>query len=468
MLWIALRHGHNWYHLDEWALIDRTMSPNGWLTGAFTGFLGHLYIGSYVIYRLQREWFGLEGHQLVFVAFCASLGALQVTIAAVLHRLELPTLLALLAATVVTYFGPGAQNMSWAFMMGANFALALCFGAAFVALREHRNASGAVVIAVLLVLSVGADSGVATFGAVFVGILVVGLWPRRLVLLALALPLMAHVAWLAFGDNSEYVTAPLEAVVSFGWHLFALSAGGLVGGGETQGVIDAVLRGPGSHVSSSPTIPLAGETVGAIVLALAIACAAVGFAKHRVSRKVTVNLIAGSAAAVFGTAVLAQTRTYIIPTALIPGSRFVQWVAVFLLVAFAPVIAATVRPVSPRVGRYVYAASAAALIAVLVVNLDQVRPIRQFEETWGAVVKSPVRQTVWILTEGCGGGRKPDARAEPTAASPQITVRLVRQLLDEGALSARFGIRATADVRDVVCGGATPKGPPGRTRGSGG
>ena len=391
MLWIATRYGHNWYHFDEWALIERTTTPNGWLSGAFTGFFGHLYVGSYVVYRIQRVWFGLEGHQFVFVAFCASLGAMQITIAAVLRRLEPPTLVALLGATVVTFFGPGAQSMSWEFMMGANFALALAFGAAFIAFREHRTPSAAVGIATLLILSIAADSGVAAFGAVFVGIIVVGLWPRRLVFLALAAPLVAHLGWSALGDNSAYVLVPLGKVVSFGWQLFALSAGGLVGGGETKGMIEAALRGPGSHVSSSPTIPLSGQTVGILVLVLASGCVAFGFAKRRVPRVVAVNLVGGVVAAVFAAAVLARTRAYLVPSSLIPGSRFVQWVAVFLLVGFAPAIAASVRPASARAGRYLCVATVAALIAVFVVNLDQVRPIRQFEEAWGAGVESSVR-----------------------------------------------------------------------------
>jgi hypothetical protein len=88
---------------------------------------------------------------------------------------------------------------------------------------------------------------------------------------------------------------------------------------------------------------------------------------------------------------------------------------------------------------------------VFVLNLDQVRPVRFFEESWGSVVKLSVRQTVTVLNKGCGAGSRPNPRARPTNASPHVTVGLLQELLADGVLSPGFGIRPTPEVRDLVC-----------------
>jgi hypothetical protein len=229
MLWVATKYNNYWYHLDEWSMIGRTTGSKDSLARAFDGYQGHLEVGSYVVYRLQRIWWGLEGHQLVYLAFCTSLAALQLSVAAVLRRLGLPTLIALLAATVVTFFGPGAQNMAYEFQFSINFALALCFAAGYAALREARTVGAALAIAGLLVLAVGADSALAALGAVYVASLVVFLWPGRLQVLALGPPLVVHLAWQAFGDKGTYLSSSLGTMTSFATHLLALSAGGGVG-----------------------------------------------------------------------------------------------------------------------------------------------------------------------------------------------------------------------------------------------
>ena len=454
MLWVATRYSHNWYHADEWSIIGLTTGSKGWLSGASASYQGHLQVGTYLVYRLQRIWWGLEGHELVYLAFCTSLAALQLTVATVLRRLGLPTLIALLAATVVTFFGPGAQNMVYEFQLTANFALALCFAACFVALRDHRTPKAAVAIAGLLVAAIGTDSGIATFGVAFVAVVIVLLWPRRLIALALGPPTVVYLAWFAFGDNGKYLAASVGTMMSFAYHLFFLSAGGLVGGGETQG---AILRGLGAaHPASSPTIPLSGETVGIIALVLASVCVAFGFVRHRLPRKVVATFIGGLVAAVLAVVVITKTRAYLIdPASEIPGSRYLLYVAVVLLLAFAPAIAATLRPAAPRSGRGLGIAAAAVLVAIFVANLHQVGPVRRFEEAWGMDTESRVRQSVTVLTEGCGEGSKPDPRAnvvgQPTGIPTEITVGLVQNLLASGDLTSGFGIPATPRVREAVC-----------------
>jgi len=92
-----------------------------------------------------------------------------------------------------------------------------------------------------------------------------------------------------------------------------------------------------------------------------------------------------------------------------------------------------------------------ALIAVFVVNLGQLRPTQQFLEHWSTRVEVSVRETVTVIGEGCSKGHRPDPHAKPTTISPQISVRLIRDLLVDGALTPHFGIPATRATRDAIC-----------------
>jgi hypothetical protein len=440
VLWTATRYRNNWYYFDEWAMIDRSRGSWG---AILDGHLGHLMVWNFLIYRFQRTWFGVQGHWLVYLGFCASLTALQLSVAALLRRLGLPTLLALLAATMITFFGPGAQDMLWEFQQNVNFVLALSFVAAVVALRSNRTPRAAVAIAALLVVAVTTDSAVAILGVAFVGVVVVVLWPRRLALISLGPPIVAHLAWFALGDQGRNGGGSLTTIWTFASRLFTLSAAGLVGGGETPSPLQAR--------PTAATFPLSGTKMGLIVLLIATVCVAFGFGRHRLSREVVANLVGGVTAAVLGVIVLAMTRAFEIIPAAFPGTRFVQWIAILLLVGFVPAISATLRPTAPRARALATAAAAVALIAVFVVNLGQLRPTQLFLERWSTGVEVSARQTVTVIGEGCRDGHPPDPHAKPTIQSPQITVRLIRDLLADGALTPRFGIPATRATRDAIC-----------------
>ena len=243
-------------------------------------------------------------------------------------------------------------------------------GPLFVALGDSTSRGAAVAIASLLVLAVGFDSGIAVFGTAYVGVVLVFLRPRRFVVAALGPPAVAHLAWFAFGSGATYPPLSLGDMASFAWHLFTLAAGGLVGGGGTK-------RAFGNAVGGSPhpanTIPLSGEAVGIIALVLASLCVAFGFARHRQSRKVVASLAGGLVAAVVAVAFLAKTRAFIRPVMLpLSGARFIQWIAIFLLLAFAPAITAALRPASRLWRSWGAIAAAAALVAVFVLNLGSV------------------------------------------------------------------------------------------------
>lgn len=440
MIWVGSWYRSNYPYYDEWSTIAKTLQP--W-TVVFDGHQGHLEIPSYVLYRLQRYVFGFEGHQIVYGAFLLSLAAMQVSIAAVLRRLGLPTLVALLAATVATFSGPGAQGMTWEFMLGINFALALTFVATFVALSGRKDIRAAAVIAFLLLVAFTADSGVASFGAVLVGLVVVFLWPWRLAALALIPALLAHAVWFAVADAGPSYAASRQVMWTFAWRLLALSAGGVVGGADIPSRIGAT--------PTSGTLPVSGVAVGIIVLVAASACVVFGLTRRKITREVAAALAGGVASAIVIVAVLARTRAWLIPPSNFAGSRYLQWVGAFLLVAFAPAIAATVRPMRDRSRRLLVSVSSAALIAVFVINLTPLEPARAFQNGWSTGAEDDVRQTVTILVAGCGDGMRPNLEALPAGNSPQIDVRLIRDLLADGSLTSNFGIPASTENRDQVC-----------------
>ncbi|MSO80052.1 MAG: hypothetical protein EXQ79_10695 [Acidimicrobiia bacterium] len=440
MVWVATRYRHNFYYYDEWKMIDDT--NDSWL-GIFDGFQGHLESLSFIVYRLQRTLSGLDSHEIVYFTFMVSLAALQLSVAALLRRLGVPMLIALVIATVVTYFGPGAQGMSWEFMLGINFALAFSFLAGFVAVGDHRARRNAFMIAGLLVLAFFADSGVAIFGAVFVGILVVALWPVPLAVRALALPAIAHVAWLLFGQEQIGITTSFDKTFTLANRLVLYSFAGLAGGGENHSVLYGGL--------ADPTIPMNPAKIGVIVFVFAIGCVVWGRARRRLSRVIVVTLISGFVTVVTAAFLIAWKRAFLILPSSLFGSRYLQWLAVFLVVAFVPAITAALRTDSQRSNRVIAAVAVIAMVGVFALNFATLRPARKFNEAWADGTRLEVSQVVSVLTTGCGPDARPDSRAEPSNLSPQITVRLMRELLADGSLVRTSDVVPPPEVVKAVC-----------------
>jgi len=436
---MATWYGDTWYYFDEWSTIERSL--DSW-SGMFAGHQGHLSVFSFVLYRIQRTIFGLDGQEVLWAALMASVAAMQVTLALLLRRLGLSTLFALLIASAVTFFGPGAQDVVWAFQWNINLALALSFFAAVLALRDSPTPRLAVAVATLLVLAVAADSGVAIIGAIFVGILIVQRWPSRLALTALATPFIAHVAWLILGDNPHY-SASFDKVWTLANRLVLYSAAGLVGGGETH----TTHGGP----PDPPVIGISAGKLGLAVLAVAAALVAYGLHRQRVSRPVIAALVAGTVTAVAAAGLLAWSRAFLTPPSQLFGNRYIQWVAFFLVIALVPAIAASVRTAAvPR--PWVNVVAALAVVAVFVVNLEQFRPVLDFYKAKGQETKVVVGEAVSLLQAGCRNGRQPHPDTEPNPElAPQISVALIDDLLEDGSLAGVPVVRATSTTRRAVC-----------------
>jgi hypothetical protein len=441
-VWVAVTSTNYYPVFDEWVMVDRATSVS-WLRGLLLGFNGHMWSLASAMYNLQTHLFDYESNWLMPMLLVASLVALQLSLAGVLFRLGLPTSVALIAATVVTYFGRASETMVYQHLFGYNFALAFSFAAAFVVLGKRRDRRAAVTVAALLLAALVCDSALAIGGVLFVAPLLLLLWPRRTALLALAPPVVAHVGWYLL-DSSEALVqgtcqncrsvrfpASFGDSVEFATAILVRSAGGLVGGFATAGVI---------------------------VLIAATACTAVGLATRRLSPPVVAALVGGVLATLSTVGLLAYSRTGFWPTvgqaiATLGGesNRYVQPAAIFLLVGFAPAIAATLRPAGRTAASALTAVAAAGLVVVFALNLSSWGPTRDFYENWGDQVRAQVQEAVTVISEGCAPGERLDPDAQPVDTSFQISVALLQDLLDRGALTPAFGRPATPEKRAQMC-----------------
>lgn len=441
-IWLATWIDKMWFVDDEWAMIERATHSGSWLS--FDGYGGHLWVLPSLVFRVQVEWIGVQDHWWISFVFSVSLIALLLSIAAVLTRLGVPSVIALLAATVVTFFGPGAQSMTYTAMFASNLALALCFAAAFVALRDEIDLRTALTTTALLLTAFATDSSLATTGVVLVGVLIVLLWPRRLAAIALAVPVAALVAWQLLDHSVDPVAVPFGQSLDFALSLIDRTAAGLVGVTGTSP----------SPIGPAPAYPPAGPIAGWVALGLGLGCVAFGLARRRLSRKVVASFIGGLLAAGGTVVAITWIRAGLVTQP--AGSRFLQQVGVFVLIAFAPAIAASVRPRREDAGRWVGAVAAAGLVVVFVINLGSLWPYRQFWEAWSDNTQASVRHSLAVLEVGCGEGTRPDPTGLPVTAegsdpSQRITVRLLQHLVERGALHLDFGSAPTQPVQDAIC-----------------
>ena len=265
---VATRYRRSWYFYDEWSMLYRLITQKP-IRGTFEVFNGHLYAFPSLAYRAQLG-FGLGGHAFVWVVFCVTLLACNLSIARFLWVAGVPAVAATVAGTAVTYFGPGAQLMTLEFQFGTVGAIAVSFLAACIALRHRSTLVHAVAIGTLLLIAIGFDSGAAAAGLVFVGVLLVLRWHDRWALVALGPAFAASVAILVVARTSPRSPAGLGSEIALGAHLVLLAAGGLVGG---------------------------GQIAGAIVIAISCAVFAPAIASGRMSRPARHCLVAGTLAA---------------------------------------------------------------------------------------------------------------------------------------------------------------------------
>ncbi len=175
---------------DEWVWILHRRS--GGVSTFLTPHNSHLSLVPIVIYRLLFAAVGLR-HYWPYRVIVTAAHLTVVTLVFVYVRARVGAWLALLAAALLVFFGPGWQDFLWPFQMAWLIAIG-CGVAALVAL-DRRDRIGDVAACVLLAVSLGsAGPGLAVAAGLVVAVLLDR--PRRR-LWIVAVPIVLYLLWWA-------------------------------------------------------------------------------------------------------------------------------------------------------------------------------------------------------------------------------------------------------------------------------
>lgn len=239
---------------------------------------GHFSLIPIAIYRVLFAIGGLTDYR----PFRATVILLHLTCVVVVFlyaRRRVGDLLALLLATLLLFFGPGAQNILWPFQIG--FLLSLAAGGAALLAVDRRTRAGDVVAAVMLAVSL-ASSGLGI--PVALGIWVETLLARRgrRALWTISAPLLAYLVWWVAYQTSQTGYWGTDVYLTPAWVLTAPMA-----------VMGALLGlGGASKLDGAPEAFGWGAALGVLVLtALAVRVARAGTLTPRMAGLVTTVLV---------------------------------------------------------------------------------------------------------------------------------------------------------------------------------
>ena len=419
--WSGWHLRRSWFYYDEWSMIERVQSMSGG-DGTMASFNGHLWMGQYWLYRVQVSIFGIDRHTFICVMFVISLVLLHLALAALLRAAGLPRPSALLLAGVLTYLGAASQNFLFAVQVSPTLSLAAAVFAAAIVLSGRRSLPWSVAVSLLLVASVGLDSGTA-LGAVVLGALTVLLVWRSWRGVVVIAPALLGLAWW-------YTTAALgPEFPATRWHRISFA-------------VHFALRATGSIVG-------AGEFAGGVLLLAAVAVVVLCWRRGWLDGPAQTLLFAGAAGAAITIAAISQSRAGLPGFNFFDGNRYLQAALVPITLAAAPAIAAAGRQaVSARARRAGSIAAPALLVVAFLLGLS---PLRQYAAAFEAAndtVRHHVGVASIVIRDGCPSGAGPDPASAPAGVvSPQITTGLLIALMQRDALHAPAG-RTLADLSD--------------------
>lgn len=424
LLWAWRRVRDTWFFYDEWSLIGRTLSVSPW-TAFRQGFNGHLWLLADPVYRLQVHT-GLDGRVLVLVAFAVALSVLHVTLALVLRRADTPLPVALLGAGMLVYMGRASQNFIFAIQFSPALAAAAGLAVAVVVVGATPSPRRSVLAAVLPVACVMIDSGIGVIMLAFAAAAVMCAWPRRS-WWVLAPGLATFGAWALWGDLGPEFPASLWERCRFALRLLVHSAGAVMGGGVTMGVV--VLVG---LVAQLAWLVRHGAFVGAV-------------------RAVSVAGLAAAAVAVAG---IAQSRAGLPGFDFVNFNRYLQNVGLPLGLALLTVTWSVVRRAWEPAGALRTATAVMSAVCVLgfLAGVPAERRYAPVFIGWNSAVEAGVADAVAIIDLGCPEGRALDPAAAPLGSlSPQITMQLLYELRLRGHLAPQVDRVPSTAVVDAVC-----------------
>jgi hypothetical protein len=459
--WLVVLAGAGWagWHLrgsyffyDEWSMIDRVLHTRS-VDGMMASFNGHLWMLQYWIYRAQVFGFGVTDHLFVCTVFVCALVALHVSLATLLRASGLSRTSSALLGGLLTYLGVASQNFIFAIQMSPALSLAAGIAAAALALtgfdaaghaarqpgRHAIDGRGAGAlrpstrriwsVGLLMLLSVGLDSGTALMAVTLAGCVTLLAW-RGTARLAILPAIVALGLWAALGDRGPDFPADLETRALFLGRLLLRAGGGLVGHGKTVGI-----------------------------LVLAVFATIVFFALRRgyLDERDRIMLIAGTVTTIVIAGALTAARAGVPGMNFLEFNRYLQSVAIPMALAVTPVLAAItrawiaggaqtrLRPVATYLG-------ALLVIAAFLLGIPATRSYASSFAEDNLATRHGVAQAVAVIRAGCPSGHAPDDASQPLGGlAPQISTRLLRELIDRGLLNTPPPSRPDPAIVDRMC-----------------
>ena len=212
--WALIAHLGNyfWFHGDEWDfLVTRNAGDIGDLLRPHNE---HISVLPILVYRALWHLFGLHSYDPYQLCVIALHLTAAVLLRAVMRRSGVNPWIATAAASVFVLFGPGEENIIWAFQIG--FTGTLAFGLAQLLLADHAGPVGrrdwaALGFGVLALLS----SGLSPLTTAVVGAVVLvrrGWRPALLQTVPLGVAFVAW--WVTIGPDQ--ITDPYKRATDWG------------------------------------------------------------------------------------------------------------------------------------------------------------------------------------------------------------------------------------------------------------
>lgn len=431
--WSALGLRRSWFFYDEWSMIDRVMHTSV-ADGIAASFNDHLLMLTYVQYRLQVSHFGIGSHVFACAALVVSLLLMHLAITALLRACSVPLGVSLLAAGLVTYLGVGSQNSMFAFQTPINLVVAMCSAAVALAVARPPTLRTTTAIAVLLLAAVGTDSGQALPWVVYAAVVMGQIWRNRYALSAVP-ALLALGAWFLTREFDSVESGSIATRVIFSIRLLLRSFGGLVGG---------------------------AEAIGVVLMLVCAALVVVGVRRGVIDPRAQILFRSGILLVVLMTAAIAQSRGNLVGSNFVDFNRYLQAVAVPIVICLLPLLTVALRAlrqnkaVAHRSGpgwRSISQAVPSALILVAFsLGLGTRTKYAAMFDGWNIAVEDAARSAAVLIRDGCPPGRIIQLDSAPAAGlSPQMSTRLIGELMERGAFAPPAGWVPVPSVVERVC-----------------
>jgi len=407
-----------WFTRDDWASVisrERVLDTKGWQHWLFDPQDGHWLTVPFLIFGATRRLFGLDSYwPFLIPALVAHVGSVCL-VRVICKRNAVSAWTTTMVCTLLLVFGSGWENMVFAIQICYNLSL-FVFLAQIVLVShdgptDRRDYLGAG-LAVIGVMSSG-------FGPIFM----VGVG----ILLAL------RQRW------KPLLVAVVPQAFAYGWWLVAWSSDPAADARPgNQSLLPAfVARGVSDTFAAMTTLPGLGGV--AIIATIAVSL------QTRHGRPVQTTMLAlCSTVAVMFSAIGLQRVGFGIEIA--SSSRYLHMAAMIIAPAFALMIDQL-----HRLGREV---RLAALLVVGIAAGANISTLRQQSVTWAAAADAE-RVTMELIV-GSGLAQQADPLRRPLINSPDVDVRSLSWLVDEGAFTRRVPVDAAEIERVRVALGLPP------------